>query len=280
MELWKDLPVEELSANYEVSSLGRVRDKRNQRIRKQHITNGYHVLTMLQNGRTHTVSINRMVLIAFKGYNADGKDKVNHIDGDKLNNRLENLEWMTQRENIHHAMENGLIKVHTKQVQKMNKAGEVLKEYNSIQEASEEIKLTRHSIIRVLKGLNKTAGGYLWRYKFEEDNVVHDVDVTEMKPVPGYENYLVNRDGRVFSQMRKRYLKAMECASGYFYMTLSSGGKKQNRYVHTLVADAFIPRVDGKDYVNHIDKDKGNNIVANLEWVTHSENMIHAKQTP
>jgi len=62
------------------------------------------------------------------------------------------------------------------------------------------------------------------------------------------------------------------------YVTLCENRKKKNMYIHRLVAEAFIDNPENKKFVNHIDYNKSNNNIDNLEWVTASENMIHSKQ--
>lgn len=63
---------------------------------------------------------------------------------------------------------------------------------------------------------------------------------------------------------------------GYSFVQLSNGEKSIYARVHRLVADAFIENKDSKPQVNHIDGNKQNNDVSNLEYCTHSENMLHA----
>lgn len=60
------------------------------------------------------------------------------------------------------------------------------------------------------------------------------------------------------------------------YVTLSNGKSKKNIYVHRLVAMIFLENLENKNFVNHKNKIKDDNNVCNLEWVTHSENMIHS----
>lgn len=64
--------------------------------------------------------------------------------------------------------------------------------------------------------------------------------------------------------------------SGYSFVTLWKNGKRKNKFVHRLVAETFIPNKNNKKETNHIDGNKLNNTVSNLEWCTGSENMLHA----
>lgn len=66
---------------------------------------------------------------------------------------------------------------------------------------------------------------------------------------------------------------------GYYIVTLCKGKERKTKKIHRLVAEAFIPNVENKLQVNHIDGNKLNNNVKNLEWCTDSENMIHAYKT-
>lgn len=109
------------------------------------------------------------------------------------------------------------------------------------------------------------------------------------KPVVGYEDsYEVSDSGMVRSIDRIGYdgrkLKGMPltpCLAGRGYLTvcLRKNGVTVREYIHRLVAQAFIPRVDGCDTVNHKDGNKGNNSADNLEWVTYSQNNQHAYDT-
>lgn len=117
------------------------------------------------------------------------------------------------------------------------------------------------------------------------------------KPVKGYEGYYkVSNFGRVKSLDRyvkhsrnpkHKYLKRGALCSlndngnGYLQVHLYQGGKSSRRvrYIHRLVADAFIPNIKNKPQVNHINGDKADNFVDNLEWVTSKENNNHAEHT-
>lgn len=98
--------------------------------------------------------------------------------------------------------------------------------------------------------------------------------------VNGYEGlYEVSNLGRVRSLKRTTthgvVLKQM-MRYGYMHVCLSKEGKPSTKRVHRLVAEAFIANPMGKPVVNHIDGDKANNAVSNLEWATNSENELHS----
>lgn len=74
-------------------------------------------------------------------------------------------------------------------------------------------------------------------------------------------------------------IKSYKTPKGYLRVGLSQDGKLINKFLHVLVAEAFIPNPDNKPFVNHMDGIKTNNAISNLEWVTSSENQIHAYDT-
>lgn len=96
------------------------------------------------------------------------------------------------------------------------------------------------------------------------------------KPIPGYEHYLITTWGRVYNTRTKQFLNPYTHYKGYLRVDLRSGTEKRHFKVHRLVANAFIPNTEGKPQVNHIDGNKQNNSVSNLEWVTNKENSDKA----
>jgi hypothetical protein len=90
--------------------------------------------------------------------------------------------------------------------------------------------------------------------------------------IDGYP-YSVSDTGLVRNDRKGRILKGRVLPTGYVYVQL--GSIKKNFYIHRLVATCFIENPDAKPEVNHIDGNKSNNRVDNLEWVTRSENNIH-----
>ena len=106
--------------------------------------------------------------------------------------------------------------------------------------------------------------------------------------VVGYEGaYSVTPTGGVYSYKRKKKRLLVgaiiydhsRASTTYRVVLLTDNGSSKTLYVHRLVAQSFIENPDNKREVNHIDGNKLNNDVSNLEWVTHSENTVHAYST-
>jgi hypothetical protein len=87
-----------------------------------------------------------------------------------------------------------------------------------------------------------------------------------------FDNYLIFKEGMVFSIKRNIFLKEAMNKDGYKNVNLSKNGKQNFFRIHRLVALVYIPNPLNKPEVNHIDGNKLNNNVSNLEWNTHSEN--------
>ncbi len=104
----------------------------------------------------------------------------------------------------------------------------------------------------------------------------------EWKPIKGYEGlYEVSNTGKIksFYFGKTRILSPRKNPLGYLHLVLYKDKVKKDLRVHRLVASAFIPNPNNKPEVNHIDGDKENNNVDNLEWATRKENINHSIKT-
>lgn len=105
------------------------------------------------------------------------------------------------------------------------------------------------------------------------------------KDIVGYEGlYQISNFGNVKSlnynhTHTSKLLVPKRHHSGYVMVTLCKNNIHKNKFIHILVANAFIENIENKPCVNHIDGDKHNNHVSNLEWVTHKQNTQHAIKT-
>ena len=97
--------------------------------------------------------------------------------------------------------------------------------------------------------------------------------------VAGYDGkYRVSSWGRIYNLHTGKFLCPHENKKGYLRVDLyDTRGNKKHAKVHRLVAQAFIPNPNDKPQVNHIDGNKRNNSITNLEWVTDEENKKHQK---
>lgn len=173
-EIWKD--VNGYEGLYQVSNLGRVKSLENRSNHKKEMImrfakiKGYNKVTLSKNSESKSYPVHRLVATAFIE-NPDNKPHVNHIDGDKTNNNADNLEWVTDSENIRHAIKNKLIN-QTKGFnnsrgqfvcQLDSNTDDVLAIYGSFRIAEKITKIPHSNIKKATTGLYLTAGGYKWK---------------------------------------------------------------------------------------------------------------------
>lgn len=100
------------------------------------------------------------------------------------------------------------------------------------------------------------------------------------KEIAGYEGiYEVSDTGLVRSLKfgKAKILKPQNNGNGYLHFRLCKNGKAKNTKIHRLVAEAFLPNPLGLETVNHIDEDKTNNNVSNLEWMSRPDNVAYSQ---
>lgn len=171
-ETWR--PVKGYEGHYEVSNLGNVRSIKFGKtlILKASYTRGYKQVYLYLNGKSKHSPIHRMVAESFID-NPLNKEQVNHKNGIKDDNRLENLEWVTRSENTKHAIKMGLLTPPENKTPKSSKkilqvdfhTGKVIQEFPSITSAAGKTGVDRMNIKNVCRGCRKTAGGFIWKYK-------------------------------------------------------------------------------------------------------------------
>lgn len=127
---------------------------------------GYPVVSLVKDGKSYLRTIHILLARTFIP-NPENKPQVNHIDGDKLNFSLENLEWVTAKENNQHARRTGLHKTDgDKPIKQIDCFGNIVCIYKSASEASRKTGINLGNICGVARGNTraKTAGGYKWEY--------------------------------------------------------------------------------------------------------------------
>lgn len=281
IEEWRDVVVEDMPKNpktmYEVSNLGNVRNKKTGRILKPSTSEGGYKQVGIFN---KSKAVHRLVALAFIP-NPENKGAVNHISKNTSDNRVCNLEWTTTAENNAHKLLT--LEVTTNQFKAVNRidatTGGILQTYPSIIEAAEwvlqnklakNLHTSRTGISACLRGTYKISHTYKWAYV-----PTPDLEGEEWRPmmIDGkvVDGYMVSNLARIRNGRGAIYENHKPHHSGY--ITIHVQYKKYA--LHRLVAMAFIPNPLNKPAVNHIDGNKTNNNVTNLEWVTIAENNKH-----
>lgn len=169
-EIWKDIKYFENV--YQISNLGRIKSlpkKRNSKFNNKEIilkqfknTNGYLQIDLWKNNKRKHILVHKLVAQTFIE-NSNNYPFINHKDENKQNNCVDNLEWCTAKYNANYGTRNLRLSSAVLCI-------ELNKKYNSIKEASEDLKIYKTSISHCCANSKhyKTAGGYHWRYIKEE----------------------------------------------------------------------------------------------------------------
>lgn len=303
-ELWKNI---KNFSNYEISTFGNLRNK----ITNKHLNptnrSGYLGVTIQNDDKNRkSMKIHRLVALTFLP-NPENKYTVNHIDHNKSNNNIDNLEWATTTEqNRHKRKTKKEVQrlISSRKVWRIDKdTNELLELFETIRDASKWIFDNNLTTVKEFNNGNniktkicavcrkkmcnpgtgngpsqykkyqrKTAFGFKWCYDKTDIDKYADEEWKDIPPkiVKGMEGYKISNYARVMNKTGRITEGSKGHHSGYVWVNVSKG-----YLLHRLVALVFIPNPDNKEQVNHIDGIKQNNIVHNLEWCTNQENQQH-----
>jgi len=275
-ENWKD--IEGLEGKYQISDKGDVKSLVRNEILKKTIKNNFHTVTLLKNH----YSIGYLVAKSFIANDYNYK-YIRYLDKDTFNNNVNNLEWTSKR-----------MTLNLKKIIQYDEKGNLIKIWNSMEELlKSNIQYYENTIKNCLQGDNKTAYGFIWRREDHTDDVKpqekqidntnllsideykFDTKIEHWKDIKNFENrYRISSFGDVKSLMSD-IVRKKTIINGYYCLTITDKDNKEyNRRINILVAEHFIikPETTEKLIVDHIDNDKLNNHVDNLQWLTHSGN--------
>lgn len=275
LETWKHIKNYE---KYQISNFGRVKslNRKKEIILKLAKTLNYLKVTLQKNGKSKTFSVHKLVAETFlENKNPIEFKIVNHIDGNKLNNKVYNLEWTSYKNNTKHAIDNKLFIAKTYRISQYTLDGKnLLKIYNSFKEISESTNFNSNSIRHVCKGGKNSYKNFVWKYT---DFIYKETNIPEGLSLKEYPNYIITNEGKVYSKSHNRFMSTRN-NGGYEYISLGNGIKngKKDFSIHYLVGKLYIDNPNNYPMLNHINFIKNDNRVENLEWVTYSDNMKHS----
>ena len=271
-EIWKTITFSD--DKYEVSNCGRVRHKTSLEVRKLQVRHGKNYTNLRVNKEDIFCTISKVVLATFER-KPEEHEHSHHKNGDRLDDRVENLEWRTGRTNdaTGETFKGVPIMVTVKST------GEKF-EFSTQKEAADHFGKSKDTICRNI-GNGEVNGLTITKVSFEPGKDVEKRDV-----VFGRKVVKVSADGRVKPD-GEPWRKPDTVSRGYvrtsFQFDEDGNTKRDNRGkitshffdVHRLVAKAFhgLPP-EGKNDCHHLDEDKLNNIPDNLQWVSRKTNML------
>ena len=274
-EFWKK--IKDYEKYYEVSNLGRIKSlhKTPNIILKQTNRGEYLCVSLHNKSSRSTKNIHFLVANTFIEKPITDKLIINHKNGNKFDNVVNNLEWITIGENNKHARDTKLIIAKTIKVSQYTLNGTFIESFNSIREAMEKTGCDDSKISMVCKGKRNHTHNFIWKYtdfEYKAD------EIPVGKTLDKYSNYIITQEGKIYSKSSKKYLSTRE-NSGYEYVKLYNNSKKGKDFsIHYLVGKVYIPNPENYPMLNHKNFDKKDNRIENLEWISYSENMKHFGQ--
>ncbi|CAG8471727.1 12943_t:CDS:1 [Acaulospora colombiana] len=260
MEVW--LPIAKSSSL--ISNFGRIKKKKGIILRQNACKRDGYVKTNINiNGIRTTIRVHILVTRAFIP-NSENRPYVNHINGIKHDNRVDNLEWVTSKENAERKVFLNTGHGSSRRIVQKTLDGKVVQIWDSIRLAGNSLEITRTSISECCSRKRSTAGGWCWMYY--EDYIEPDLDEEWKEIELDSRKFNVSSLGRV--QLPNGVITQGSLYAGYYRI-----GRVHKYRVHRFVALAFCSKEEGKEYVNHIDGDSTNNNATHL-----ISNGVHRKK--
>ena len=258
--------------DYKISNYGDIFSiKSNQMLKLTKDANGYYNIKLINNDGIKKLLIHRVVYDTFKGI-IDSSKVIDHIDRNKTNNHINNLREFTYSENSQNydRKEKELNKIHQYSLN-----NEFIKEWDSLEEIKEKLNYHSGNITNCYLGKSKSAYGFIWK----NPQIITDLCEFKILGTIGdnkFNNYKINRKGIVIN--KNNIVMKPQINSGYYRISLiNDEGKSVALFIHKLLGHTFIKNPNNYHIVNHIDENKLNNNIENLEWVNHTQNITHSQ---
>lgn len=261
-EVWRRSPS---AVGYEVSNYGRLRNKHKRVNAPGHEASGYLRASLRVAGRPQSFLMHRLVAEAFLP-NPNNQPVVHHKDGIRDNNHVTNLEWVSVQQNAANKVFPATTCARARRVAQIDADGTVIKVWPSLISAAAGVGIQRGNMSFCCRNRHRRAGGFLWAYADDLDERPENEKWASVSVPNGGDCEISDRG-------------VVRTKTGVITPGTPSGNYLcfYGVCVHHLVADAFCPGWRPGFEVNHKDGDTHNNAAVNLEWVSHAENMKHAR---
>jgi hypothetical protein len=286
-ERWLPVPDEPYNKSFMVSNKGQIKNINTGNIKTliMNDSTGYYAIR-LDVGKKYkkiTYQIHQLVAKMFLGECPDNHYVV-HKDSNKENNSVSNLMYMSASNSRKRYLENKNVVKKSKDSSSSESDSEsdselesedkycLLKDFKSL---LEQVK----SLQEQVKSLQQNNKPNIKKPEIQVEQVIEIPNNPNRKTIPGFKRYEIDKTGKVYIKGKDCIKQPFGIPSGYVRISLTADGDNSKLtkkfYIHRLVAEAWIPNPKNLPFVNHINSNKEDNRVENLEWCTASQNMLH-----
>jgi hypothetical protein len=258
--------------HYKISEFGDIYSAKTNKLMKLKLNlYGYFIIKLTNYDGEKNMYIHRVVYDTFKSI-IDNTKVIDHIDRNKQNNHISNLREITVAENNKNCNRQKPIPAKIHQYSLNNK---FIKEWNSFSEIRNELSICTDNIMKCCLGKRDSSNGFIWK----NCNIItylKDFVVVNTQDNNKFSNYKINKNGIIIN--KHNMILKFQLLVGYYKISLINDERKKiNFFVHRLIALTFLKNPNNHAIINHKDKNKMNNKIENLEWVTHTQNITHSQ---